>query len=81
MKLYHEINILKTSGIVYKYNYGGCNAPYYGKTERHFKVRMREHLGVSALTGKRMKGDNNSAINDSVIYFAIIHLVLTIFPY
>ena len=37
------------------FKYGSCNATYYGKTNRHFKVRMCEHLGVSALTGKRMK--------------------------
>ena len=28
----------------------------------YFKVRMCEHLGISALTGKRKKGDNDSAI-------------------
>ena len=28
----------------------------------YFKVRMCEHLGISALTGKRVKGDNDSAI-------------------
>ena len=26
------------------------------------KVRMRQHLRVSALTGKRVKGDNDSAV-------------------
>ena len=49
------------SGIVYKFRCGGCNATYYGKTRRHFKVRMCEHVGVSALTGKRVNGDNDSA--------------------
>ena len=47
----------------------------------YFKVRMCEHLGISALTGKRKKGDNDSAIKKNIIYFAIIHLVLMIFPY
>ena len=47
------------SGLVYKYNYGGCNATYYGKTKRHFKVRICEHLGISHLTGKKVKIDNN----------------------
>ena len=41
-----------------------CNATYYGKIKRHFKVKICEHLGVSALTGKRMKGDNYSTINE-----------------
>ena len=37
------------SGIVYKF-------------KRHFKIRMYEHLGVSALTGKRVQADDDSAI-------------------
>ena len=71
---------------------------------------MCEHLGVSALTGKTVKADNDSAIKEhdltvcschvtyafesestlysclnvncrNMIYFAITHVVLTIFPY
>ena len=47
---------------VLKFKRGGCSATYYGKTKRHFKVRICEHLGVSALTGKRAKGNNDSTI-------------------
>ena len=47
------------SGFVYKYRCGGCNAIYYGKTKRHFKVRICEHLGISHLTEKKLKIDNN----------------------
>ena len=43
------------SGLVYQYKCGGCNATYYGKTKRHFK----EHLGISHLTEKKVKIDNN----------------------
>ena len=50
------------SGIVYKFQCGGCNATYYGKTKRHFKVRFCEHSRISALTGKRVKCVDNSAI-------------------
>ena len=32
---------------------GGCNATYYGKTQRHFKARICEHLGISHLSGKK----------------------------
>ena len=35
------------SGLVHKYKCGGCNATYYGKTKRHFKVRIYGHLGIS----------------------------------
>ena len=71
----YRISVFLRSGIDYKFKCGGCNATYYDKTKHHFKVKMCEHLGVSAVTGKRVKGDNNSAI----IYFAIIHLIFTIF--
>ena len=40
------------SGIVNKFQCGGSNATYYGKTKRHFRVRMCKHLVISALTGK-----------------------------
>ena len=39
------------SELVYKYECGGCNATYYGKTKRHFKVQ------ISHLSGK-VKTDN-----------------------
>ena len=48
--------------------YGSFNATYYGKTKRHFKVRMCEHLGISALTGKRVKGDDDSAIKEHLLF-------------
>ena len=56
------------SGIVYKFQCGGSNATYYGKTKCHFKVRMCEHLGISALTGKRVKGDDDSAIKEHLLF-------------
>ena len=56
------------SGILYKFQCGSCNATYYGKTKRHFKVRMCEHLGISALTGKRVKGDDDSAIKEHLLF-------------
>ena len=31
---------------------------HYGKTKRHFKVRICEHLGISQLTRKKVKIDN-----------------------
>ena len=38
-----KVPSLLRSGIVYKFQCGSCNATYYGKTKRHFKVRMCEH--------------------------------------
>ena len=74
-----KISVFLCSSIVYKFKCGGCNATYYGKTKFHLKVRMFEHVGVSALAGKSVKGDNDSAVKN-IIYFAIIYLVLGIFP-
>ena len=54
--------------IVYKFPCGGSNATYYGKTKRHFKVRMCEHLGISALTGKGVKGDGDAAIEEHLLF-------------
>ena len=47
------------SGLFYKYMCGGCSATYYGKTKRHFKVHFFEHLGISHLSGEKVKIDNN----------------------
>ena len=63
-----KIQSFLRSGIVYKFKCGSCNATYYGKTKRHFKVRMCEHLGISALTGKRVKGDDDSAIKEHLLF-------------
>ena len=67
-KFKDKIPIFLSSGIVYKIKCGGFNATYYGKTKRLFKVRMCEHLGVSALTGKRVKWDNYSAIKEHHLF-------------
>ena len=61
------------SGIVYKFQCGSCNATYYGKTKRHFKVRMCEHLEISALTGKRVKGADDSAFKEHLLLFNHTH--------
>ena len=55
------------SGVVYKFQCGGCNAPYYGKTIRHYHTRISEHLGISALTGKPVCSPAQSAVFDHVL--------------
>ena len=44
------------SGVVYKYTCGRCNSSYYGETDRHFKVRSGEHIGIPPLTFRKVKG-------------------------
>ena len=58
------------SGLVYRFECSGCNATYYGKTKRHFKVRMCEHLGISHLTGKRktLHPGQSSAIFEHTLF-------------
>ena len=63
-----KIPLVLRSGIAYKFQCVSCNATYYGKTKHHFKVRMCEHLGISALTGKRVKGDDDSAIKEHLLF-------------
>ena len=41
-----KLPMMLLSGFVYQYKCGGCNATYYRKTKRHFKVRICEHLGI-----------------------------------
>ena len=54
-----KLSKMLLSGLVYRCKCGGCNATYYGKAKRHFKVRICEHLGISHLTGKKVKINNN----------------------
>ena len=53
--------------LCYKFQCSSCNATYYGKTKRHFKVRVSEHMGVSARTGKNIKSTKSSAVRDHML--------------
>ena len=63
-----KIPVFLCSGIVYKFRCCGCTTTYYGKAKQHFKVRMCEQLRVSALTGKRKKGESDSAIKEHDLF-------------
>ena len=56
------------SGVVYKFLCGLCNESYYGGSIRHLDIRSGEHIGVSPLTGKKVKPSNNSAICDHLLH-------------
>ena len=43
------------SGVVYKFQCGLCNESYYCESIRHLDIRSGEHIGVSPLTGKKVK--------------------------
>ena len=53
--------------LCYKFQCSSCNATYYGKTKCHFKVRVSEHMGVSACTGKNIKYTKNFAVSDHML--------------
>ena len=53
--------------LCYKFQCSSCNATYYGKTKRHFKVRVSEHMRVFAHTGKNIKSTKNSVVRDHML--------------
>ena len=55
------------SNLVYKFSCSSCNATYYGKTKRHFKVRASEHLGMTPLTDKHVKSPKKSVIFEHIL--------------
>ena len=56
------------SCVVYKFQCGRCNASYYGKTDRHLKVRSGENIGISPLTFKKVKPSVESSIRDHLLF-------------
>ena len=44
------------SGVVYKYTCAECNLCYIGCTKRFWEERLQEHIHISALTGKPLRG-------------------------
>ena len=54
-KIKDKNNKMLHSDLVYKFNCNICNDICYGKTKSHFKVRACEHLGITPLTGKKVK--------------------------
>ena len=58
------------SGVVCKYMWGRWNSNYYGGTDRHLKVRSREHIGISPYWDtywNKTKPSKESAICDHLL--------------
>ena len=55
------------SAVVYKFQCGLCNESYYGESIRLLDIKSGEHIGVSLLTGKKIKPSNNSAVCDHLL--------------
>ena len=41
---------------------------YYGESDRHFKVRSGEHIGISPLTFKKVKPSAESSVRDHLLF-------------
>ena len=55
------------SFLAYRYTCSNCNVTYYGKNYRHFFTRAAGYMGVSNLTGKRLKNIKDSAVSDHLL--------------
>ena len=55
------------SDIVYRCMCSNYKVIYYGKTYCHFFTRAVEHMGLSNLTGKRLKYVKQSAVSDHLL--------------
>ena len=44
------------SGVIYEYKCPSCNSRYIGSTYKYWEKRLEEHVHMSALTGKQIKG-------------------------
>ena len=58
------VHLYLRSHLIYKFQCSNCNVFYYGKTEKHLKVRAVEHISTTAFTGKNVKNNKKSAIKD-----------------
>ena len=56
------------SNLVYKFKCNICNDIYYGKTKHHFEVRACEHLGITPLSGKKVRRPKGSAVFDHIFH-------------
>ena len=60
------------SGFVYKFQCRICNESCFGLTIRNLDIRLGKYIGVSHLTGKKVKPSNNSAICDHLLHCKIL---------
>ena len=60
----HTLDKKTRSDLVYRCSYSSYNATYYGKIYRHFFTSAAEHMGISSLTGRRVKSLKKSTVFD-----------------
>ena len=57
------------SGSGYKFQCGLYNESYLSENISYLDIRSREQMGVSPLTGRKVKTINNSAIRDHLLHY------------
>ena len=65
----HHVNMKRLSfepgsHLLYKFSCCNCNIFYYGKTDRHIKVRYGKHWIISAIMWERVNNNKKSAAKD-----------------
>ena len=55
------------SDIICRYTCSNCKVTYYGQRYCHFFTRAADHMGISNLTGKRLKRVKQSAVSDHLL--------------
>ena len=59
--------------LVYNFICNSCNAGCIGKTKRHYRTGISEHVGVSPLTGKYIKNKSqSSAARDHMLFYKTV---------
>ena len=66
-KFKDKIPLQCRSYILYRFLCNKCNLVYYGKTFRHYKVRVYEHLGTSLKTNKPYTYNSENSNNTAVL--------------
>ena len=56
------------SCVVYNFQCGRCNTSYYGKIDRHLKIRSGEHIGISPLTFKKVTSSAEISIREHLLF-------------
>ena len=54
------------SHLDYRYSCSSSNGTYYGKTYQHIFTRAAQHMGISNLTGTRVKSVKESEVSDNL---------------
>ena len=55
------------SGMIYKFTCNKCKSVYIGESLRHPNRILAEHMGISAFTGKPVRGQIRTAVKDHLI--------------